>query len=72
MRGAHATDVTTDANTTDLDHPPVSLQTLAVNREADIIYHHDHPPEEETGVAEDVAVHVAATDHMAATEDVTD
>eukprot|EP00959_Pyramimonas_sp_CCMP1952_P462052 9482611-Pyramimonas_sp.AAC.1 len=31
--GAHAADVATDANATDLDHSPGGLQTLAVSRE---------------------------------------
>eukprot|EP00959_Pyramimonas_sp_CCMP1952_P220593 4612340-Pyramimonas_sp.AAC.1 len=46
------------------------IYRLAVSREVDAIDHHDHVPEEETDVAEDVAARVAATDHMAVTEDV--
>eukprot|EP00959_Pyramimonas_sp_CCMP1952_P123984 2592138-Pyramimonas_sp.AAC.1 len=72
MRGARVTDVTTNANATALDHPPGDSQTLEARREVDTIDHHDHPPEAETDVAEDVAAHAAATGRQAATEDVTD
>eukprot|EP00959_Pyramimonas_sp_CCMP1952_P057710 1204452-Pyramimonas_sp.AAC.1 len=65
-------DVTTDATTTDLVHPPGGLQALTVSREVVTTDLRDLHPEDETAVAADVAAHAAVIDHMAVTEDVAD